>query len=94
MAPRLRAVRCIVHGRVQGVGFRYSTQHTARRLNASGWVKNGADGTVEVVAVGSADAISKLLRWLDVGPPGAGVSWVDTQDIPVTSVFSRFSIDY
>lgn len=44
-----------VHGRVQGVGFRYTTQHEAQRLGLTGYAKNMDDGSVEIVACGESD---------------------------------------
>ncbi|MDR1278716.1 MAG: acylphosphatase, partial [Treponema sp.] len=66
----------LVSGRVQGVGFRYSCYHEARRLGLSGWVRNRADGAVEVWAEGSRENIDLLLSWLRQGPPGARVDQV------------------
>lgn len=53
-----------VYGRVQGVGFRYSTQHEAQRLGLTGYAKNMDDGSVEVVACGDAAQVEKLIKWL------------------------------
>ncbi|MDR1126491.1 MAG: acylphosphatase [Treponema sp.] len=64
-----------VSGRVQGVGFRYACLVKARSLEISGWVRNTADGDVEVWAEGGdTDA---LLEWLHEGPPHARVVSVD-----------------
>jgi acylphosphatase len=65
----------LVQGRVQGVGFRYSAYHEARRLGLSGWVRNTPDGAVEVLAEGGREQLESFLRWLHRGPPGA---WVDS----------------
>lgn len=46
------AQHLIFHGRVQGVGFRYTTRRIAERYNLSGWVRNLPDGTVEAVFQG------------------------------------------
>lgn len=46
-----------VYGRVQGVGFRYTTQHEAQRLGLTGYAKNMDDGSVEVVACGESDRV-------------------------------------
>lgn len=46
-------LRVVFHGRVQGVGFRYSTQSVARDFEVSGYVRNLPDGTVECVAAGT-----------------------------------------
>lgn len=56
-----------VHGRVQGVGFRYTTQHEAQRLGLTGYAKNMDDGSVEIVACGESDQVEQLMRWLKAG---------------------------
>ena len=58
------ARRFTVHGRVQGVFFRDSTRREAQRLGINGHAVNLADGTVEVLAAGPADALAELERWL------------------------------
>ncbi len=63
-----------VRGRVQGVGFRYSFQHEARRLGVSGWVRNRLDGSVEAAVYGPAEAVEKLIEWARHGPPSARVT--------------------
>ena len=65
-----------VNGVVQGVGYRY---HVARRAHGSGlngWVKNRADGSVEVEAVGPRGLLEDLLTFVRVGPAGAHVTGV------------------
>jgi len=74
-----------VHGRVQGVGFRWWTRSHALRLGLAGTVRNCEDGTVEVRARGSTAALSELRRLLESGPPGAAVRRVDDEpaaDLP------------
>ena len=71
------ARRFTVHGRVQGVFFRDSTRREAERLGLSGHAINQPDGTVEVLAAGSVDALDALERWLHQGPPMARVTRVD-----------------
>ncbi len=58
-----------VHGSVQGVGFRYTTQHEAQRLGLVGYARNLDDGSVEVVACGEAENVNKLIEWLKAGGP-------------------------
>ncbi len=70
-------MRFVVHGRVQGVGFRAATQRRALGLNLTGWVGNRADGRVEGVAAGSAEALARLRDWLARGPALAMVESVD-----------------
>lgn len=67
-----------VSGRVQGVGYRASLQHEARRLGVSGWVRNRGDGTVEALLQGSPQAVEALLDWARRGPPGAKVNDIAT----------------
>ena len=73
----LEARMYTVHGRVQGVWFRDSTRREAQRLGLQGHAVNLPDGTVEVLAVGPADALAELARWLQDGPPIARVTKVE-----------------
>ncbi len=76
----LRCVHCRISGRVQGVGFRYSTAQEANRLGLVGWVRNLADGRVETQASGLADDIGAFLSWLERGPRLAMVLEVETRE--------------
>lgn len=69
--------RFTVHGRVQGVFFRDSTRREAERLGISGHAINLPDGTVEVLATGSDEAMAELERWLHRGPPMSRVTNVE-----------------
>ncbi|ATX93833.1 acylphosphatase [Citrobacter portucalensis] len=60
-----------VYGRVQGVGFRYTTQHEAQLLGLTGYAKNMDDGSVEVVACGESDRVEQLMKWLKAGGPSS-----------------------
>jgi len=71
------SARFIVSGRVQGVCFRASTREEALRLRLSGYAKNLADGSVEVLACGEAANLDALERWLGRGPPAARVASVE-----------------
>ena len=62
-----------IRGRVQGVGFRYSVVREAYRLGITGWVRNTADGGVELWAEGTGERLAALFRWLQKGPPGSRV---------------------
>ena len=81
-----QAIRCVVVGRVQGVRYRAATAEQAARLAIDGWVKNLADGRVEVVAAGEPTAVAELSSWLWQGPPAARVDAVHveewTNDVP------------
>lgn len=73
-------MRCVVAGRVQGVYYRAATAEAAVRLELDGWVKNLADGRVEVVAAGEPPAIAALTGWLWKGPPAARVDAVHVEE--------------
>ena len=75
------AVRYVVTGRVQGVGFRWFVMREASRLDLAGFVRNLSDGTVEVVARGPSQALTALERKLAVGPSGAHVHGVDKAEV-------------
>ena len=66
-------VRLIVTGRVQGVFYRVSTRDKASELGLSGFVKNRADGSVEIEACGSREKLENLVSWCREGPSGARV---------------------
>ncbi len=80
-----------VRGRVQGVGFRWFVRERARALGVAGWVRNNRDGTVEVAARGSADALRALAAALREGPRGAQVTSLvelGPADEPICEQFS------
>jgi acylphosphatase len=72
-----------VHGRVQGVWFRDSTRREAERLGIAGHALNLPDGSVEVLACGSKDALAELENWLHQGPPLASVERVESHSAEV-----------
>ncbi len=74
----MKRLHAIVHGRVQGVGYRATTAHQARRLAVAGWVRNLPDGSVEVLAEGGEPAVLGFLDYLRRGPGGARVTNVET----------------
>ena len=73
------SLHAIVHGRVQGVGFRYFVLQRARALALSGYARNLAGGTVEVYAEGDHAALVSLEHELRRGPRGAAVTRVETR---------------
>lgn len=70
-------VRAVIHGQVQGVGYRWWARTEARRLGLVGWVRNRLDGSVELMAAGSATAVEQLLDACRLGPPSARVASVE-----------------
>jgi DNA ligase D-like protein (predicted 3'-phosphoesterase) len=77
------AVRAVVRGEVQGVGFREAALGEARRLGVMGWVRNDQDGAVLVHAEGSEQAVEKLVSFLRDGPPAARVAEVELERLKV-----------
>ncbi len=88
-----KACHIIVHGRVQGVGFRYHTRTQAKARRVFGWVANLSDGTVEIRCEGSERAMTGFLAWLKSGPPGARVTALDVRDV-AASGYKSFTIEY
>lgn len=76
----MKAVRAVVSGRVQGVGFRWSARRAAERIGVNGWVRNREDGTVETHIEGSEERIAAMLAWLEQGPGEAKVSGVEVAE--------------
>ncbi len=68
---------------MQGVGFRAATVRAADDLRLKGWVRNGQEGSVQVHAEGSQDAVEELLRFLRSGPPLARVREVQSEPVRV-----------
>ena len=85
-------LRALVHGLVQGVGFRYYVLSRARMLSLVGFVRNRPDGTVEVVAEGERALLEELLEAVERGPIGASVSYVDRDWLPSREQFHRFEV--
>jgi acylphosphatase len=86
------ARRFVIHGRVQGVGFRWFTRDAAAREGVTGYVRNRPDGTVESYAEGEADALTRFERAVRSGPPGARVKQVTVLDEDPTGGYRDFSI--
>ena len=72
--------RVVVHGRVQGVFFRDSTEKEARSKGLAGWVRNRDDGAVEAVFEGDDDAVEAMVEWCRSGPSKADVDQVDVDE--------------
>jgi acylphosphatase len=82
-----------VQGRVQGVFYRDGCRAEARRLGVRGWVRNRADGAVEVVAEGPRELVDQFLTWCRQGPPRATVtSMTVTDEVPAAE--RSFRIEY
>jgi len=87
----------LIHGRVQGVGYRAWAEDMARQLGLQGWVRNRRDGTVEAVFAGPGDAVTKMIEACRQGPYGAHVTGIDqrpgtTEDLAMRPVGEEFSV--
>ena len=72
--------RVKVNGRVQGVFFRDSTRERATAHGVNGWARNMPDGSVEAVLEGDPEAVQRVVRFLQTGPPQAEVERVDVDE--------------
>ena len=73
-----RAMRLIIRGRVQGVGYRAWAADAARALGLGGWVRNRTDGTVEAVVSGDDQDVERFIAACGTGPRLAQVTTVET----------------
>jgi acylphosphatase len=94
MQTHFKRLHLRITGLVQGVFFRAYTRDEARRLGLSGWVRNLADGSVEVIAEGEERALGELATWCLKGSPGSRVENVEPSWETATHEFSGFSIRY
>jgi acylphosphatase len=95
--PRRRIVRVLIRGSVQRVGFRMWMEREALVRGVEGWVRNRADGDVEAVFAGEAEAVDSLVAACSSGPPGARVANVDVleaseADIALRGVSTIFDV--
>lgn len=81
-----------IHGRVQGVGFRYWARTQAISLSLTGYVRNLTDGTVEALFIGEAQDVMRMLTYCEEGPPNAEVAKVEAgaPDPELDLRFDRF----
>ena len=83
--------RVIVHGLVQGVGFRYALARAADARGVAGWARNRADGRLEAVFEGDAEAVESLVRLSNDGPRGAEVERIEVFEEEAEGL-SRFDV--
>jgi acylphosphatase len=85
-------IRLVVVGRVQRVGFRYAAREAASECGVAGWVRNLPDGSVEIVAQGPVEAVTRMTAWAERGPRHARVERVErAKEAPETGA-SGFEI--
>ncbi|MGJ7035460.1 acylphosphatase [Anoxybacillus eryuanensis] len=85
----------VVHGRVQGVGFRYFAQYEARKRGLTGWIKNcDADHMIEMEVQGEVEKVEVFVDKIKQGPPFAYVERIEQYAIPTVSHETAFRIIY
>ena len=88
------AVHMIVHGRVQGVGFRFFVRDHAASLGVNGWVRNLPDGTVEIHAEGKKEILQNLIKKVEKGPFFGSVSDLTIDWVEPKNIYNNFSIGF
>ncbi|MGF1487747.1 MAG: acylphosphatase [Prochloraceae cyanobacterium] len=88
-----KCVRVLISGKVQGVGYRFSTFQEAKKLGVTGWVKNLIDARVEAVFCGEENAVKTIIKWCADGPPAAVVKSVEVEEIEPRAI-DNFEIRY
>jgi len=89
---KLVARRYLIHGRVQGVGYRYFAERAGKQLGLTGYARNLDDGRVEVYAAGPSEKLAELAPLLHRGPRWADIRGVEEQEAAVETSTS-FRID-
>lgn len=84
-------IKYIVHGKVQGVGFRFSCAEVASRYGINGFVKNKSDGTVYIEAEGEEENLAQFKVWCNKGPAWARVSELE-EEVGILKDFTSFEI--
>jgi acylphosphatase len=87
-----KAYRLRVTGRVQGVGFRYHVISHAQELGVDGYARNLHDGTVEIWAEGTREALDSLLEATRRGPRWARVDDVQVEEAGATHTLRGFTV--
>jgi len=90
----VQELHALVHGRVQGVGFRYFVIHRALGLGLRGYARNTSEGSVEVLAQGPRPALEHLLALLRRGPAAADVHEVEISWRQPSGHFSGFHVRF
>jgi acylphosphatase len=89
----MQAKHIVVHGLVQGVGFRYFVQGVARRLGLTGDVRNLPDSTVEILVEGEEGPMKEFIQAVRGGPSMAYVERLDIHDMRPNGRYSSFQVE-
>ena len=83
-----------IHGKVQGVGYRFFATRVARRLGLKGWIRNLRDGTVDAIVEGEPEAIDEWLEEIREGPRYAEVTKIDQEKKTYLGKFGDFDVRF
>ncbi len=89
----VQAKRIVVHGRVQGVGFRFFVRDVGMRMGLTGNVSNMPDSTVEIIVEGNSKRIEEFIAEVQKGPSLARVERLEIQELPGGGSYSTFHIE-
>jgi len=90
----MKQLHVVVHGKVQGVNFRWATYEKAMRLGLTGWVRNTPGREVEALFQGEEEDLQEVLEFLREGPPAASVRQVDESWTDASDTYPEFTIEY
>ncbi|MEC9412355.1 MAG: acylphosphatase [Pseudomonadota bacterium] len=88
----IKQKHCLISGRVQGVSYRYSAQQQAHKLGVTGWVRNLADGQVELLIQGETQQLEDMLNWANQGPRFAEVNSIEVTEQSADLTLTDFEI--
>jgi acylphosphatase len=91
---RIKHVKFIVTGRVQGVGFRYSTSRIAKELGLTGWVMNKLDGTVEIRVEGNRSALERFKQRIQEGNRFLKINNIEEEELYRLGEYKNFEIRF
>ncbi|AGB41455.1 acylphosphatase [Halobacteroides halobius DSM 5150] len=89
-----KAIKAVIEGRLQGVGYRASTQQQATKLNIKGYVRNSDGNEIEVIAQGEEENLEKFIQFLKEGTTRSEVEDVSVEWVEPEGDYFRFSINY
>jgi acylphosphatase len=89
----MRNVRIKIYGRVQRIGFRFSSMQAAYKFGIRGFVQNAEDGSVYIEAEGSEECVNNFIEWCKVGPLGAKVEKLLLEEGEIKN-YSSFDINH